>query len=263
MSVCVVAWNARDDLARCLAALPAAAPELDLQVIVVDNGSEDGTEAVLAGRGDIEVIRNETNRGITAARNQAVAKVSTPVTVMLDADTLPLPGSIATMVRYLEDHPGVGLVGARLLNTDLTLQLSCRTVPPVLLPLMRRGPLSRWLEHSVWVDRHLMRGLDHEQPRPVDWVLGACQGYRSQLLGLLGPYDERIFSHGGEDTDWCLRVWKAGYEVHYVPGAQVVHTYGHFTRRKPFSKQAFRGLADFYYMLWKHRDMRRGPSDGR
>jgi hypothetical protein len=256
--VCVVAWNAAGDLARCLAALPAAAAGVELQVVVVDNGSRDGTAAVLAAHPEIEVISNAENLGITVGRNQAVRRVRQPVVLMLDADTVPRAGSIAVMARYLAAHPEVGLVGARLLDPDGSLQLSCRRMPPALLPFLRRPPLSRWFERSGTVDRHLMRDFDHRRAGPVDWVLGACQSYRAELLTILGPYDERIFSHGGEDTDWCLRTWKAGFEVHYVPDAEVVHVYGHFTRRRPFSRQARRALVDFYYMLWKHRDVRGG-----
>jgi GT2 family glycosyltransferase len=121
---------------------------------------------------------------------------------------------------------------------------------------MRRGPWTRWTEHSGVVDRHLMRDFDHRGPRPVDWVLGACQMTRAEVRRRLGEYDTRIFSHGGEDTDWCIRVWRAGFEVHYVPDAVVVHAYQHMTRKRPLSKQALRALTDFYYVQWKHRRAR-------
>jgi len=106
-----------------------------------------------------------------------------------------------------------------------------------------------------------MLDLDHTRAGPVDWVIGACQAYRSELPSHIGSYDERIFSHGGEDTDWCLRTWAAGWEVHYVPAAEVVHAYGHFTRQRPLSKQALRGLTDYTYMTFKHRraPVRRAP----
>jgi GT2 family glycosyltransferase len=263
VSVCVVAWNAAEDLARLLPALAPAAGRLSLQVIVVDNGSTDGTAEVLAARPEIEVIANESNPGITPARNQAIARATGRTILMLDADTIPEPGSIAILVGYLDEHDEVGLVGAKLLDPDGTLQESCRRMPPASLPFLRRAPLARWCEDGPTVRRHLMRDYDHEAPRPVDWVMGACQCYRAELLALLpGGYDERIFSHGGEDTDWCIRVWKAGYEVHYVPQARIVHVYGHFTRKNPFTKQAFRALTDYYYMLLKHRDARRGFAGG-
>ena len=258
VTVCVVAWNAAEDLGNLLPSLEAASAGLPLQTVVVDNGSTDDTEAVLARHPEVEVIRNTDNPGITPARNQALAVVRGSVVLMLDADTIPRPGSIRLLVDYLDAHPEVGLVGPKLLDPDGTLQLSCRTFPPALLPFMRRPPLASIFEHRRRVNRHLLRHDPHLEARPVDWVMGAAQCYRASLLPLLGGYDERIFSHGGEDTDWCLRVWKAGSEVHYVPQAEIVHVYGHFTRRNPLSKQALRGFTDYYYMLFKHRDARRG-----
>lgn len=258
VSVCVVSWNGRKHLERLLPALPAASGGLTTQVIVVDNGSTDGTAELLERHPEVTVIRNLDNRGITRARNQALLLVAGAKVLMLDADTVPFRDSIEVMVAYLDEVPGVGLVGAQLLDPDGTIQESCRTVPPATLPFLRRPPLDRFFEHSPLVDRHLMRDFDHGRPRPVDWVMGACQCYHAALLPGIGVYDERIFSHGGEDTDWCLRVWKSGFEVHYVPGAKVQHEYGHFTRKNPFTKQAFRALTDYFYMVWKHRDARRG-----
>lgn len=256
--VCIIAWNDGENVDRCLSALPTAAQGLELDVVVVDNGSTDTTSELLARHPEVHVIRNTDNRGITRARNQALALVNREFVFMLDADTVPRPGAIKELSAYLAAHPGVGLVGPKLLDPDGSLQLSCRTVPPASLPFLRRPPLDRWGENSELVNRHLMRSFDHDSPRPVDWVIGAAQFYRSSLLPIIGAYDERIFSHGGEDTDWCLRVWRAGQQVHYVPAAEVTHAYGHFTRKNPLSRQARRGLFDYYYMLWKHRELRDG-----
>jgi GT2 family glycosyltransferase len=258
VSVCVVAWNAADDLSRCLPSLAAGADGKSMQVVVVDNGSTDHTADVLAAHPEVEAIVREHNDGLTPGRNRALEAVRGRHVLMLDADTIPKPGSIAVMVDYLDEHPEVGLVGAKLLETDGSLQLSCRTISPPLLPFLRRPPLSRWAEHRGIVNEHLMRDFDHETPRAVDWVLGACQCTRASLLGEIGLYDTRIFSHGGEDTDWCLRVWRTGHQVHYVPQAEVIHAYGHFTRKNPWSKQSRRALTDYYYVLWKHRDLRKG-----
>jgi N-acetylglucosaminyl-diphospho-decaprenol L-rhamnosyltransferase len=258
VTVGIVSWNAADDLRRCLGAMPVGLAGVRAQIVVVDNGSTDDTPAVLDAHPEVEAIRNLANVGLTPGRNQIVDRVRGRHVLMLDADTQLLPGSAATLTRYLDEHPHVGLVGAKLLERDGSLQLSCRTFPSPWLPFMRRPPLSRIFERRRAVNRHLMREYDHARPRAVDWVMGACQCYRAELLPVLGPYDERIFSHGGEDTDWCVRVWKAGSEVHYVPDAKVVHAYGHFTRRRPLSKQAIRGLLDYFYMQAKHRDARSG-----
>jgi GT2 family glycosyltransferase len=256
VTIGIVAWNAAGELERCLAALAGGLDGVAAQVVVLDNGSTDATASVLARHPAVEVIANDRNVGITPGRNQILERVRGRYVLMLDADTRPRPGAVAAMVDYLDAHPEVGLVGARLLDPDGSLQLSCRTFPSPALPFLRRPPLGSVFEHRRAVNRHLMRDFDHATPRPVDWVIGACQCYRAELIPRLGRYDERIFSHGGEDTDWCVRVWKAGFEVHYVPAAEIVHAYGHFTRRNPLSRQSRRSITDYFYMQLKHRDVR-------
>lgn len=257
VAVCIISWNGATHLRRLLPTIVGAADGLATQVIVVDNGSSDDSLDVIAQFPHVQVIANADNRGITRARNQALMVVDARYVLMLDNDTTPQPGSIRAMAEYLDAHPEVGLVGARLLNPDGTAQESCRTVPPMSLPLLTRPPLEGRVMQKL-IREHYMRDFDHATTRPVDWVMGACQCYRTALLPVLGAYDERIFSHGGEDTDWCLRVWKAGSEVHFLADAEVTHEYGHFARRNPFTRQARRAVADYVYMCWKHRDVKHG-----
>jgi hypothetical protein len=90
--------------------------------------------------------------------------------------------------------------------------------------------------------------------------MGAAQMWRAELPELIGRFDERISSYGGEDWDWCLRVWRAGLEVRYVPDAEIVHHWQKVVRRNPFGRESRRALRDFYYVRWKHRGIGR---DGR
>jgi GT2 family glycosyltransferase len=258
ITVGIVAWNAADHLRRGLPALRAALAGIDAQVVVVDNGSTDGTAEALAEHPWVEVLHNARNDGLTPGRNQVLDRRRGRRVLMLDADTEPRPGSVRTLLDYLDAHPHVGLVGPRLIDPDGSLQLSCRRFPPARLPFLRRPPLSGVFEHRRTVNRHLMRDYDHAAPRPVDWVMGAAQCFRAEVLPAVGRYDERIFSHGGEDTDWCLRVWQAGWQAHYVPEAVVVHAYSHVSRRRPFSRPGRRAVVDYFYMQWKHRRSRGG-----
>jgi GT2 family glycosyltransferase len=105
----------------------------------------------------------------------------------------------------------------------------------------------------------MMADWDHATQRPVVYVIGAAQMWRAGLPGLIGGYDERISSYGGEDIDWCMRVWEAGLEVHYAPQAEIVHHYQQVTRRRLYGRQSLRTLRDWYYFQWKHRALRRDP----
>ena len=259
VSVVVVAWEARDYVLRCLASLESDAG-LPYEAIVVDDGSSDGTSAaVRAGFPSARVVTKEIQGGLTAGRNSALPLVRGRLVIMLDADTEVRPGALAALARVIDERPDVGLVGPRLVYPDGQVQLSCRRYPSPTLPLLRRGPLARVNRNPAAHRRHLMTDFDHESERPVVWVAGAAQMWRSDLPDLIGVYDTQISSYGGEDLDWCLRVWEADLEVRYAPQAEIIHEFQQMTRRNLYGRKSFRALRDWYYLQWKHRRLRRSP----
>jgi N-acetylglucosaminyl-diphospho-decaprenol L-rhamnosyltransferase len=259
VSVVIVTFRSRELVLRCLAALAAHAG-VDHEAIVVDDRSEDGTvEAVRERFPAATVIAKPHNEGLVAGRNTALEHVHGRYVLMLDADTEVRPGALPALVAALQADPTVGLVSPKLVYPDGELQLSCHRYPPLLVPILRRGPLAR-----LWPDppshrRHMMKDFDHAANRPVAWTMGAAQMWRSELPAQIGPYDRALSSYGGEDIDWCLRVWAAGLRVLYVPLAEVVHVHRKVTRKRQFSRQSWRALRDWYYIQWKHRSLRRDP----
>jgi N-acetylglucosaminyl-diphospho-decaprenol L-rhamnosyltransferase len=260
VSIIVVAFRARDHVLACLETI-AAEVQVDHEVVVVDDGSGDGTpEAVRAAHPAVTVVARPVNGGLVAGRNDGLRAARGRYVLMLDADTRVREGAVETLVDVLESRADVGLVGPRLVYPDGSLQLSSFRFPPVLLPLMRRGPYARWVDSDPPTHRHhQMRDWDHASERPVVWLAGAAQMYRRELSERLGPYDRRISSYGGEDIDWCLRVWAAGLEVRYVATAVVEHHFQQVTRSKPYGRASLRALVDWYYIQLKHRRLRRDP----
>lgn len=256
VSFVVVAWRSRDDVLRCLASIERHAG-LGHETIVVDDGSGDGTpEAVRERFPNVHLVAKERNEGLSRGRNSALPLVRGRKVFMLDADTELKADAVATLVGVLDSRPEVGLVGPRLVNPDGSVQLSPRRDPPLLAPFMRRGPYARLVPDPASHARHMMKDFDHRTTRPVVWVMGAAQMWRSDLPALIGSYDERVSSYGGEDMDWCLRIWAAGLQVVYVAEAEVEHAWQQMTRRKQFGRKSFRALRDFYYLQWKHRRLR-------
>jgi GT2 family glycosyltransferase len=254
-----VAWRAREHALRCLGALERHV-RLEHEVVLVDDGSGDGTgEQVRRAFPSARVLSKPRNEGLVAGRNDALALVRGRRVLMLDADTAVTPGAVERLSEALDARPAAGVVGPRLLYPDGRLQPSCRRWPPLLLPLLRRGPMARLAPEPRAHRRHLMLDWDHAGERPVVWLAGAAQMWRAELARELGPYDRRVSSYGGEDLDWCLRAWAAGHEVRYVPDAVVEHEWQRVTRRSPFGSQSFRALRDYYYLQWKHRALRRDP----
>jgi len=259
VSVVVVAYRARDYVLSCLEALAANAG-VAYEAIVVDDGSGDGTPAAVRDRfPDAVVVAKAQNEGLSAGRNAALPHVRGRFVLMLDSDTQVRKGAIERLASFLDERPEVGLVGPRLVNPDGSVQRSCRRWPSPLIPLMRRGPYARLVPEPKAHREHMMMDFDFATERPVVAVMGAAQMWRADLPETIGRYDERISSYGGEDVDWCLRVWRAGMEVRYVPDAVIQHEWQHVVRRQGLSRHSLLALRDFYYLQVKHRRLRRDP----
>ena len=255
VTIVVVAHSVRHELERCFESIRRHA-EVPVAVILVDNASEDDTrDWVREAYPEVRVVALEENLGV-AARDHGLRESRSPYTMFLDSDAALTAGALPTLVAALADHPDWGLVGPRLLHDDGTLQRSCRRFPPLLLPLLRRPPLSRVFEDRGTVRRHLMADFDHRHTRPVLYVLGACQLFRTSLARIAGPFDDRVFL-GWDDADWCFRIRDAGGEIVFVAEAEVVHSYRRQTKREPLSRAALRQFGAFVYFQRMYRDRRR------
>jgi hypothetical protein len=249
----VVAHSVRHELERCFGSIRRHAG-VPVTTILVDNASRDDTTRwVRAAHPEVRVIELDENLGV-AARDHGLRESLTPYTLFLDSDAALTPGALPALVEVLERNPGWGLVGPRLVYEDGSLQRSCRRFPPRLLPLIRRPPLDRVFERRRTVSRHLMTDFDHDTTRPVLYLLGACQLFRTSLARVAGPFDDHVFL-GWDDADWCFRIRDAGGEIVFVPAATVVHSYRRQTRRRPVSRAAWRQLRAFVYFqrLYRHR----------
>ncbi|MCP9489423.1 MAG: glycosyltransferase family 2 protein [Solirubrobacteraceae bacterium MAG38_C4-C5] len=245
MTIVVVASSVRPELERCFDSVVRLAG-MEVETILVDNASTDDTVAwVRATHPQIEVVTLPRNLGV-AARDHGLRRARAPYTMFLDSDAVLTPGALPSMVDALDANPSWGLVGPRLVYADGRLQLSTRRFPPRLLPLLRRPPLSRYFENCRTVRRHLMADDPHDRIRPVLYVLGACQLFRTSLARVAGPFDDRVFL-GLDDADWCIRIRDVGGEIVYLPEATVVHDYRRLTARHPLSRAAWRHLRAFAY----------------
>jgi GT2 family glycosyltransferase len=260
VSVVVVAHRARDFVLKCLESLQRDAG-MPYEAIVVDDGSADGTgEAVRERFPDTHLVEKPVNEGLSAGRNSALPLLRGRLVLMLDSDTQVTPGAIPGMAAVLDRDPGVGLVGPKLVWPDGEVQPSCRRWPSLMIPVVRRWPVVRIAPESAPHSKHMMLDFDHDSERPVVYVMGAAQMWRADLPDLIGRYDEGVSSYGGEDLDWCLRVWGAGLQVRYVPQAVIVHDWQRVVhRRRAWNRHTLRALRDFYYLQWKHRALRRDP----
>jgi GT2 family glycosyltransferase len=221
LSIVIVSYNTKEMLRDCLNALPAAASGLEFETFVVDNNSPDQSADMVAGEfPNVKLIANTENAGFTRANNQALKISSGRHIVLLNPDTEARPGSLATLVDYLDARPDVGAVGPKLLNTDGTLQKNGSSFPDPLtdfLVISQLGNLNR-----PAIDRRVWRRDDFDVECDVPQVSGACLMVRGAVMKQVGMLDEDFFMFF-EETEWCRRIRNAGWTVAYVPQAVVVH----------------------------------------
>ncbi len=255
VSIVIVAHSVRHELEDCLPSIAAHAG-VPTETILVDNASTDDTvEWVRSEHPDVRLVQLQENIWDTA-RNPGMALARGRYTMFLDSDARLTEGALAAMVSALEENTEWGLLGPKLVYPDGTLQLSCRRFPPVLLPVMRRPPLRRWLDSSPPVMRHLMSDFDYSATRPVLYLIAACHLFRTALGREIGELDTAISDGGCDDSDWCIRFWDAGSQVVYCPEATVIHDYRRASNKSPISRIAFQHLKSFGRLQWKYRHRR-------
>jgi GT2 family glycosyltransferase len=257
VTIVVIAHSVRDELARCFASIREHAG-MQVRTILVDNASTDDTlDWVARAHPEVEVVVLEENL-VDAARDRAMGDITSPYTMFLDSDAMLTPGALRAMVEAMEANPNWGLIGPRLVRDDGSVQEACRRFPPLLLPVLRRPPLGRFFERRPTVQRHLMADFSHDRTRPVLYVIGACQLFRSSLARAAGPFDRRTFKGiGWHDADWCLRIREAGGEIVFFADATVVHSYRRATAKRPLSWAAVGQLHAFIHFQRTYRRRRR------
>jgi GT2 family glycosyltransferase len=223
VSICIVTYKVRDMLRDCLNSL-AASTRLDYEVIVVDNGSQDGVVEMLQSEfPSVKRIENNQNLGFTRPINQAMRLSLGKYLVLLNPDTLILPGALDTLVAFMQDHPQVGICGPKVLNRDGTLQKPCRrgeSRPWAVLTYF--SGLSRLFPKSKLFGEYLMSYMDEDETHPVAGVSGSCMLVRRETVNQIGYMDERFFAYQ-EDADYCYRARQVGWQIYYVPQARIVH----------------------------------------
>lgn len=251
LSVVVLSWNTKDLTLACLRALFAEAPAHAREVIVVDNGSQDGSaDAIAAAFPQVRLVRNSDNRLYAAGNNQGIALARGEFVCTLNSDTEVRPGALDRLVDWLRAHPDYALAAPRLVDPDGSVQHACQRFPTLLTALCFDSWWGAWWPGS-WVQRrYLMRDFDHRQSRDVDQPPAACWVLRSAEWRALGGFDEAL-SLFYNDVDLCLRLRRAGRRVRYVAEAEVLHHRGASTRN--FARMLVlwhRNRRDYYHKHW-------------
>ncbi len=223
LTVIIVNYNTKQLLRPCLDAVRASAEGLRVQVIVVENGSRDGSAEVLEAEcAGCELIVNETNVGFGRANNQALPRAKGRHVLLLNTDAFVDSGTFRATLRYMDEHPATAVLGVRLVGRDGDLQPSCRYFPTPWNDFLSRTGLARFFPGTRLVDD---MSWAHDTPRSCDWVPGCYYLVRKSVVDAVGLFDPRYFLYY-EEIDHCRSVKAAGGEVTFFPGTSVVHIGG-------------------------------------
>lgn len=247
LSIIIVNYNTKKLLVDCINSITKDTGELKYEIIVVDNASTDGSiEAIKMLK--VKVIANKENLGFSKANNQGIEISRGKYILLLNSDTLATKDSITKLVEFASNKSEAGVVGARLLNPDKTIQPSCFNFPNLTNTfkeyfLNRRGTLDKFYPKE-------------NSPSVVDVVVGAAFLITPQAREMVGLLDERYFMYF-EDIAYCRRVFNAGLKVYYLPEAKIVHIHGASGKSNPeqttrliASSKIYHGIVGYYLIVF-------------
>ena len=223
LSIIIVSFNARDDLERCLGSLHPATPAVPHEIIVVDNGSTDGSADEARRWRDVRLIEIGSNLGFARANNVGIRASTGTNLLLLNSDTIVPPHAIDRLVEELQRHPDVAVVGPRLVDADSRAELSFgRMIGPfneLRQKILVYGQAHRQLFVSGVVE-HMTR-----RAHSPDWVSGACLLVRRSDAESVNLIDERYFLYT-EDVDFCAAIRGKGRRILFAPTVEIVHVRG-------------------------------------
>jgi N-acetylglucosaminyl-diphospho-decaprenol L-rhamnosyltransferase len=220
LSVIIVNWNTKDLLAGCLRSLFATVRNLELEVILLDNASTDGSADMVRTRfPQVKLIQSQENVGFARGNNVALTHAMGQYVLLLNPDTVVLDGAIEQLYQALQTFPRLGAAGAQLLNADGSCQPSWGHFPSLWTEVPGVNRLKSSAPEAL--EYNLLQNTK-SSVLSVDWVSGACLMIRRKAMDQVGLLDEDYWLYT-EEADWCFRAQKAGWKIGWLPTAQIVH----------------------------------------
>lgn len=257
LSIIIVSFNTRELLVRCLSSIRQHPPAVPFEIMVVDNGSRDGSpEMVEAWFPEAQLIRNEENLGFGVANNRALRVAQGDHILFLNSDTVLLDNTLGPLLSRLATQPRVGIVGPVSQSESHTPYPSICPFPDLMFLLLTHTGLRARFHANRWINPY--RGIWEQacrtgQPVAVDWLAGACMMVRRAVLDEIGLFDEGYFFYM-EESDLCLRARRAGWVVELVPSSRVIHQGGGSSEKAPKGLLTLASAISELRFFQKHRN---------
>ena len=232
LTVIIVSYNVRHFLEQCLKSVIRASNILDVDIFVVDNGSEDDTvEMVQALFPQVTLIVNLDNRGFSKANNQAIRQSESDYILLLNPDTVIEETTLIRILGFMENHPETGGLGIKMIDgKGHFLPESKRGLPTPWASFCKMSHLSQLFPRSEFFNRYYLGFLSENKINKVEVLAGAFMLLRRKVLDEIGLLDEDFFMYG-EDIDLSFRITQAGYINYYFPESRMIHYKGESTRK--------------------------------
>lgn len=232
ISVIIVNYNVRHFLEQCLSSLFIALKDIPSEVFVVDNNSADGSCSMVQARFPAaRLIRNTTNRGFSAANNQAIEIATGRYILLLNPDTVLPEDSLSTCLEFMDKTPDAGAAGLRMIDgRGRYLPESKRGLPTPAAAFFRISGIYKLFPRSDFFNHYYHGNLDSSVVNEIEILTGAFMFIRRETLQKTGGLDESFFMYG-EDIDLSYRISLAGYKNYYLPDPAIIHYKGESTRR--------------------------------
>lgn len=245
LSIIVVNYNTRELTAACLDSVYETIKGNSFEIFVVDNASGDGSADYISSKyPGISLIRNSQNLGFAAANNQALKIMQGRYALLLNSDTVLTEGAVGKLFSFMEGNPETAMACGQLLNRDGTKQNSIAGFPS-LLTLIFNVPALEFLFPKKFPSKR----YEYTEPIEIDSGIGACLLVRREAIDQAGMLDERYFFFL-EETDWALKMKKAGWKVFHVPGAFIYHLQGQSIGHNIRSRIFFYRSRYLYFRKW-------------
>ena len=250
LSIVIANLNTKKLTLECIASIYKQNLPFSFEVIVVDDGSNDGSVEALAEiqkeRKNYKFIANKKNSGYAKANNKGLKVAKGEYWLLLNSDTVVKKNALENLIKFADETSDAGVVGSRLYNADGSLQPSCFRFPTI-----KNAILEYWFGRKGLFEKFAPKG---EEAVEVNSVVGAAFLITPEAKKRVGMLDERYWAYF-EDMDYCRQVWKKGLKVYYLPKSEIIHYHGASFKKLADEKNRWRKLipsSKIYHGVFKH-----------
>ena len=248
ISVVIVNYNTKDYLSRCISSIFSSGFIGCLEVIIVDNNSsDDSIEKLNPFAEKIKIIKNKNNYGFSKSVNIGLSKAKGRYLCIANPDTIIKKDCLNNLYQYMEDNSDFSCLSPKILNSDGSLQISCkRSFPTIKNSIFKILGIDKLFPNNKIIGNYNLLYLDPNKIHNVDVISGAFMFLRKKLIDKVGYFDERFFLYG-EDIDYCRRIYKVREKIAYIPFAEVIHYKGKSAKSLPY-----RAIREFHNSMIKY-----------